>query len=132
MHLHQDPILAREEEEEERKPSRIGEKKERDALMERGSLREGESFILESFSWPWPAMKLGGAAISWGEVGGECVGVEERVGSGKVRASEEGWAAKPLYIEGEGVGCLLIDWVGWEVASSLIVLVGRLACGGRI
>jgi hypothetical protein len=42
MHLHQDPNLAREEEEEERKPSRVGEKKERDALMEKGSLREGE------------------------------------------------------------------------------------------
>ena len=26
MHLHQDPILAREEKEEERKPSRVGEK----------------------------------------------------------------------------------------------------------
>jgi hypothetical protein len=104
MHLHQDPNLAREEEEEERKPSRVGEKKERDALMERRSLREGESFILESFSWPWPAMKLGGAAISWGEVGGECVGVEERVGSGKVRASEEGVGCQaPLY-RGRGGG----------------------------
>ena len=40
MHLHQDSILAREEEEEERKPSRVGEKKEREALMVRMSLRE--------------------------------------------------------------------------------------------
>ena len=41
-------------------------------------------------------------------------------------------AGQASYIEGEGVGYLLIDWVGWEVASSLIGLVGRLACGRRI
>ena len=40
MHLHQDPILAMEEEEEERKPSRVGEKKEREALMVGMNLRE--------------------------------------------------------------------------------------------
>jgi hypothetical protein len=56
MHLHQDPILAREEEEEERKPSRVGEKKEREALMVRRSLRERESFILvacHGYGRPW-------------------------------------------------------------------------------
>jgi hypothetical protein len=35
-----------EEEEEEIKPSRVGEKMKRDALMVRRSLREEESFIL--------------------------------------------------------------------------------------
>ena len=40
MHLHQDPILAMEEEEEEIKPSKVGEKMEGEALMVRMSLRE--------------------------------------------------------------------------------------------
>jgi hypothetical protein len=49
MHLHQDPILAREDEEEERKPSRVGEKKEREALMVRRSLREEGTSSWSSF-----------------------------------------------------------------------------------
>ena len=56
MHLHQDPILAMEEEYEEINPSRAGERKERDALMVRMSLREEESFILVDFHGhgrPW-------------------------------------------------------------------------------
>ena len=62
MHLHQDPILAMEEEEEEIKPSRVGEKMEREALMVRGSLREEESFILVDFHGHGRPWSLGGAA----------------------------------------------------------------------
>ncbi|KAK1681394.1 hypothetical protein QYE76_042242 [Lolium multiflorum] len=51
MHLHQDPILAMEEEEEERKPSRVGEKKEREALM---GIEVDPAKIEAIESWPQP------------------------------------------------------------------------------
>jgi hypothetical protein len=48
-----------EEEKEERKPSRVGEKEERDGLMVRRSLREEESFILVDFHGHGRPWKLG-------------------------------------------------------------------------
>jgi hypothetical protein len=63
MHLHQDPILAMEEEEEERKPSRVREKeRERDALMVRMSLREEGAASRSSFHGHGRPWLLGGAA----------------------------------------------------------------------
>jgi hypothetical protein len=63
MHLHQDPILAMEEEEKERKPARVGgEESERDALMVRMSLRKKGSFILAGFHGHGRPWSLGGAA----------------------------------------------------------------------
>jgi hypothetical protein len=63
MHLHKDPILAMEEEEEERKPARVGgEESERDALMVRMSLREEGSCILAVFHGHGRPWSLGGAA----------------------------------------------------------------------
>jgi hypothetical protein len=58
-----------EEEEEERNPSRVGEKKERDALMVRGSLREEGSFILVDLHGHGRPCEQGGAAARGEEVG---------------------------------------------------------------
>jgi hypothetical protein len=51
-----------EEEEEEIKPSRVGEKMEREALMVRMSLREEESCILAGFHGHGRPCEQGGAA----------------------------------------------------------------------
>ena len=77
MHLHQDPILAMEEEEEERKPSRVGEKKEREALMVRRSLREEGASSWSAFHGHGRPWEQGAAAFSWGRVGEECEGVDK-------------------------------------------------------
>ena len=50
----------------------LGEKRERDALMVRRSLREEGSFILVGFPWPWPAMVARRSSIFVG-------GVEDKV-----------------------------------------------------
>ena len=95
-------------------------------------MREEESFILESFSWPWPAKVARRSSIFVGGVEDKVMREWRKEWGVEMRANgEEVWPAK-LLIKRESGGCLLMDWVGWEVASSLIVLVGRLACGGRI
>ena len=42
-----------------------------------------------------------------------------------MRSKGEEVAGQALFIEGWWVGCLLIDWVGWEAAHLLIGLGGR-------
>jgi hypothetical protein len=65
MHLHQDPILAREEEEEVRKSARVrGKERERCSHGE-DELEGGGELHLGGFPWPWPAMEARGAAFSW-------------------------------------------------------------------
>ena len=115
MHLHQDPILAMEEEEEEIKPSTVGEKMEREALMVRGSLREEGSFILVNFHGHGRPWSLGGAAARG-------VGEEE-----SVREWRNEWGVKRNESQGEEVaGQASFIEGGWLAASSLIWLVGRL------
>ena len=65
-------------------------------------------------------MKLGRGSSSWGEVGGECGGVESEENEQRGRW----WLAKGVFIEGEGWlppfslakegGCPFIDWSSWE------------------
>ena len=81
MHLHQDPILAMEEEGEERKPSRVREKKERDALMVRGSLRKEGVASWRGFHGHGRPWLLGGAAFHGG-------GEEESVREWRVKRNE--------------------------------------------
>ena len=42
-----------------------------------------------------------------------------------MKAKKRRVAGQALFIEGWWVGCLLIDWVGWEAAHLLIGLGGR-------
>ena len=103
MHLHQDPILAMEEEEKERKPARVGgEESERKALMVRGSLRKEEIFFLVDFHGHGRPWSLGAAAFR-GERWEKSVR-EWRVKRNDQRRRE--WPAK-LHIKRENGGCLL-------------------------
>jgi hypothetical protein len=92
-----------EEEEEEIKPSRVGEKMEREALMVRRSLREEGSFILVDIHGHGRSWLLGGAAARGGGQG-------ESVREWRVRKMSKGeveWPAN-LLIKREDGGCLLL------------------------
>jgi hypothetical protein len=104
-----------EEEEEERKPARVGgEESERNALMGRGSLREKESCGLvcsHGHGRPW---SLGGASARGEEVGEGCERVEEGVECPKMRSKRWGGGRPSPFYRGRGVAASsLIGGGGW-------------------
>jgi hypothetical protein len=88
--------------------------------MVRGSLRKEGSFILVDFHGHGRPWSLGGAAARgerW----------EKSVREWRLKRNDQrgGVAGQLSFIEGDGVGCLLFDWLGGVAAHLLIGVVGR-------